>query len=78
MNVESSLKTGGDSSMLSELITTLPKMSREDICKWIDKQNAKFHGIPTVRTEDGPDLAAKVIDALLQPGVLALVKNKLV
>lgn len=78
MNVKNSVKTEANSSVLSELITTLPKMSREDICEWIEKQNARFHNKPTFCPEDGQDLAAKIIDALLQPDVLALVKSKLV
>lgn len=61
----------------SEFVTPAVKHSKETLLKWAEQKNARFNHIPTTYSKDAEDLETKVIDALLQPDVLTLIKDKL-
>lgn len=72
------ITTVSESITSTQYIKILPKLSREDIYKWAEKQNSRFNNVPLILSENNPNLlAGKIIDALLQPEILEIVKNKL-
>lgn len=61
----------------SEFVTPAVKLSKQTFLKWAEQKNARFNHNPTSYSKDVEDLETRVIDALLQPDVLTLIKDKL-
>lgn len=63
---------------LSQYIKSLPKLSQKDVISWAEKQNSRFNNEPVFAiSEQVQDATEKIIDAILHPEVLTLIKDKL-
>lgn len=65
--------------MFKDFISVVPKLSYVNIQKWVENQNERFsdkkdHGNVTSVQKSNVE---NIIDAVLQPDVIALIKSKL-